>query len=100
VMLTTALQWRDYICMKDGWVAKFMPRFDRLYEITQVFPESSLYKLLLPPPSKAYSMFHVAQLEPHIPNNDDLFPGHANVPPKPLVAIDGTTEYFINKILD
>ena len=62
VMLNTAHRWRDYICAKDGCVAKFMLRFDGPYEITQAFLESSSYKLLLPSPSKSFSIFHVMQL--------------------------------------
>jgi len=77
-----------------------MPRFDGPYEIMEAFPESSSYKLLLPPTSKSYSTFHVAQLRTHVPNDDKLFPGCVRVPPKPLVMDEGTTEYFIEKILN
>lgn len=62
VMLATAHRWRDYMHAKDRCIVKFMPRFDRLYEITQAFLESLSYKLLLPPPSNAYSTFHITQL--------------------------------------
>ena len=85
---------------KDGRVAKFMPRFDGPYDILQSFPESSSYKLKLPPTSKVHPMFYIAQLRTHVANDDDLFPGRAHIPPKPLVTTDGTTEYFIDRILD
>jgi hypothetical protein len=100
VMLATAHRRRDYICAKDGRVAKFMPRFDGPYEVTQVFLDSLSYRLHLPPTTKAHPMFHVAQLHTHVPNDDDLFPGRAHIAPKPLVTADGSTEYFIDKILD
>jgi Integrase zinc binding domain len=60
VMLATAHRQRDYICAKDRHVAKFMPRFDGPYEVTQAFPESSLYRLKLPPLQKCilHSMSH------------------------------------------
>lgn len=54
VMLATAHRRRDYIQAKDGRVAKFMPRFDGPYKILQAFPESSSYKLQLPPTMKAH----------------------------------------------
>jgi hypothetical protein len=100
VMLTTAHRQRDYICAKDGRVAKFMPRFDGPYEVTHAFPESSSYRLHLPPTTKAHPMFHVAQLRTHVPNDDNLFPDRAHIAPKPLVTTNGLTEYFIDKILD
>lgn len=100
VMLATAHQQRDYMWAKDGWVAKFMPRFDGPYEVTQAFPKSSSYKLQLPLTSKAHPTFHVAQLCTHVPNDDTFFPKCAHIAPKPLVTTDGTTEYFIDKILD
>jgi hypothetical protein len=100
VMLATAHRQRDYIRAKDGRVAKFMPRFDGPYKILQAFPESSSYRLELPTASKAHPTFHVAQLRTHIPNNDSLFPSRAHAAPKGLVTEDGTTEYFIDRILD
>lgn len=85
---------------RDGRVAKFMPRYDGPYEITDAHPETSSYTLLLPPTSKSHPIFHVAQLQTHIPNNDELFPGCMHAPPQPLVTVSGTPEYFIEKILD
>ncbi|KAF8232655.1 hypothetical protein L208DRAFT_1561297 [Tricholoma matsutake] len=43
--------------------------------------------------------FHVTQLCMHTPNDDQLFPSHANNAPKLLVTPDGSEEYFIDKIL-
>jgi hypothetical protein len=98
--LATAHRRRDYIRVKDSRVAKFMPRYDGPYEITQAFPESLSYTLLLPPTSKVHPTFHVAQLRTHVPNDDVLFPSWAHRAPKPLITEDGATEYFIKKILD
>ena len=85
---------------KDGWLAKFMPHFDGPYEILRVHPETLSYTLCLPPFLKAFPMFHVSQLCKHIPNNNKLFLEWACQAPKPLVTTDGTTEYFIEKIMD
>jgi hypothetical protein len=98
--LATAHRRRDYIRAKDSRVAKFMPSYDGPYEITQAFPESSSYTLLLPPTSKVHPTFHVVQLRTHVPNDDILLPSRAHRAPKPLITKDGTIEYFIEKILD
>lgn len=47
---------------QDGKVAKFMLHFDGPFEITKVYPESSLYHLHLPASSKIFPVFHVSQL--------------------------------------
>ena len=86
--------------VKDGHVAKFMPRFDRPYEIIKAHPESSSYTLKLPPSSKAHPTFHVLHLQKHVPNDDELFLSQALHPQQPLVTANGTTEYFIDKIID
>jgi hypothetical protein len=100
VLLATAHQQRDYIQAKDGHVAKFMPCFDGLYNVLRAYPESSLYTLQLPASSKAHPMFHVSHLQTHILNDDELFPARAHHPPQLLVTVNGTTEYFIDQILD
>jgi hypothetical protein len=85
---------------KDGHVAKFMPRFDGLYEVLQAHPEALSYTLQLPPSSKALPTFHISHLHRHFPNDNKLFLGPAQHTPKPLVTVDGTTEYFINQIIN
>ena len=100
VLLATAHQQRDYMQAKDRHVAKFMPCFDGPYEILQVHPESSAYTLQLPPALKAHPTFHILNLRWNIANNNNLFPSCAHHPPQPLVTVDGTTEYFINKMLN
>ena len=81
-------------------MAKFMPQFNRPYEVTQAFPESFLYKLKLPPTTKTHPTFHVTQICTHTPNDDQLFPSCTNNAPKLLVTPDGSEEYFIDEILE
>lgn len=83
VMLATARRRRDYMRAKDGRVAKFMPRFDGPYNVLEAHPDTSTYRLLLPPS-----------------NNPELFPNRELERPGPIVTEDGVTEYFIDKILD
>jgi hypothetical protein len=55
VMLTTAQQRRKYMQAKDGRVAKFMARYDGLYQVLEAFPKTSTYKLKLPTTSNVFS---------------------------------------------
>jgi hypothetical protein len=56
VLLATAHRQREYMQNKDGRVAKFMPRFDGPYRITQAFPDDSTYRLQLPLPYLTYTI--------------------------------------------
>lgn len=85
---------------KSGCVARFMPRFDGPYKITEAYPATSDYKLVLPVTSKAINTFHVSHLQPYIANDDELFPGRTLVRLGPVVMAEGTTEFYIEKILD
>ena len=62
VLLATAHRCRDYMQVKDRRMAKFMPRFDGLYEILKAYPESLAYTLQLPSTSKSHPTFHVSHL--------------------------------------
>lgn len=61
VLLATGHQQREYMQAKSGHVAKFMPRFDGLYEIMHAFPETSDYRLALPT-TEGMNTFHVSHL--------------------------------------
>lgn len=100
VMLTTAKHRREYMQAKDGQVAKFMLRCDGPYKVLEAYPATSTYKLLLPPASKQIPVFHVSQLQPHHENDAVLFPSQELECPRPIITKDGTSEYFIDCILD
>jgi hypothetical protein len=100
ILLVTAHQRCDYMQKKDGRVAKFMPRFDKPFEVTTAFPEASTYTLRLPEPSKIYKTFHTSLLRPCLENDDELFPSQALERPGPIIMEDGETEYYIDKIID
>jgi hypothetical protein len=101
VMLTTSNRRREYMQAKKGRVAKFMPRFDGPYEIISFHPESSNYTLRMPNHrGERTSTFHGSHLKLHRENDDMQFPGRALARPGPIVTENGTSEYYIEKILD
>ncbi|RDB23372.1 hypothetical protein Hypma_009411 [Hypsizygus marmoreus] len=100
VLLATAHRRRDYMQAKDGRVAKFMPRFDGPFTVLKSFPDSSLYTLSLPEASKIHPSFHSSQLRPFVENDDTMFPHRILPRPGPIVTENGSTEYFIDRILD
>jgi hypothetical protein len=85
---------------KDGRCAKFMPRFDGPYEVLEAYPDSSTYKLKLPPSSWSHPVFHASQLRLAFDNDDSLFPARELSPPTAIVTPEGDTEYFIERIID
>jgi hypothetical protein len=100
VLLATTHCRCEYMQAKDGWVAKFMPRFDGPFEITHAYPASSTYTLLLPESTKIHRTFHSSLLRPFIENDPVLFPAHTLECPGPIVTAEGEVEYFIDRIID
>lgn len=100
VMLEMAHRRRDYMQKKSGRVAKFMPHWDRPYKVMEVFPSSSTYRLAIPNSGMQCTTFHVSHLKEHMENDNELFPGRKMERPGPIVTEEGTTEYFVEKILD
>ena len=100
VLLATTHQQREYMQVKDGCAAKFMPRFDGPFKVTKAFPESSTYTLHLPEVTKIYQTFHSSLLHSYIENDNILFPSHKFDQLGPVVTMEGETEYFIDKIID
>jgi hypothetical protein len=100
ILLATVNHRREYMQMKDGHVAKFMPRFDGPFEVIKAFPDSSTYMLRLPEHTKIHRTFHASLLHSFVNNDTSLFPSRALEKPGPVVTVDGEIEYFIEKILD
>ncbi|RDB22363.1 hypothetical protein Hypma_010545 [Hypsizygus marmoreus] len=100
VLLATAKCCWKYMQSKDGHVVKFMPQFDGPYTILKAFPESSLYTLVLPENLLIHPSFHSSQLRPFIENDVILFLNRTLPRPGPIVTADGSTEYFIDSIID
>ncbi len=68
------------LSLPKGWVNKLLPKYIGLYEIIEVFLNSSNYALKLPPELEWWGIFpksQVSWLAPHEPNNSIMFPGWA-----------------------
>ena len=84
----------------EGRVAKFMPRWDGKYKVIEAYPESSVYRLLIPTaPPHAYTLFHASELKPYLANDDDLFPSR-RLQELPPVIVDNEEEWVVEKIVD
>jgi hypothetical protein len=100
VLLATKHRRREYMQKGDNRVAKFMPRYDGPYTITNAHPEMSTYTLDLPNSPNIFPTFHVSQLRPYHQNDATLFPTRELPRPGPVVMEDGQLETFIDKIID
>jgi hypothetical protein len=72
VMLSMINQRHKYKKKGDKCSAKFFPRWDGPFRITDMHPEASTYTLNIK--SNMYPMYHVSLLKPYHANNNELFP--------------------------
>ena len=87
--------------MADGkTVAKFMPRFDGPYTITDIDPDHSTVTLDLPNSPNIFPMFHTSLVIPYIENDPTLFPDCEFSRPPGIITDDGSSEYLIRDIID
>jgi hypothetical protein len=98
-VLSTSHRRRTYKSGDEPRVAKFMPRFDGPYKILGTDEKHSTVTLDMPGHSTIFPVFHTSELKPFKENDDSLFPTRALHPPDP-VTIEGSQEYFIEKIVD
>jgi hypothetical protein len=100
VMLSTLHCHREYATKGNKRMAKFFPRFDRLYHILKCFPDFSTYKLDLPAHTNIHPVFHISQLRKYHANDQHLFPEHEPQPLGLIVTPDRLEEFFVDKIID
>jgi hypothetical protein len=100
VLLATKNRRREYLQKSKCRVAKFMPRFDGPYTITDIHAETSTYTLDLLQTMNIYPTFHVSQLRAYQQNNPSLFPNREQTRPGAVVTAEGTIECFVEKIVD
>jgi hypothetical protein len=81
-------------------VAKFMPRFDGPYTVTNINPDHSTITLDLPNSPNIFSTFHMSMVIPYIENDPTLFPNCEFSRPSVLTMEDSSTEYLICDIVD
>jgi hypothetical protein len=78
---------------------KFLDRYIGSFKVIRVHPETSTYKLELPPNYKIHPIFHIHLLKAVIPNDPELFPIRESIRSDPIFE-DDEEEYEIEKILD
>jgi hypothetical protein len=100
VLLAMKHRRREYMQKGDKRVAKFMPRYDGPYVITDAHPETSTYTLDLPNSPNIFPTFHISQLRPYCTNDMDLFLSREHPRPGPVVTENGQLENLIDKIID
>jgi len=83
---------------REKRTAKFFPRWDGPYVVTDVHPEVSTYTLDIP--TNAYPVFHTSELKPHLDNDTSLFPNRELLQPGPTITADGLQEYTVEEIID
>lgn len=85
--------------VKTRRAAKFLPRWDGPYAITEVFPSQSQYRVQLSPEDKSHNMFHVEKLKAYVPNDPSFFPSREPPRPDPILVND-EEEFFVEAIID
>lgn len=99
VVLSTLHRQQDYKVKGKKWVAKFMPRYDGPYKITDTTPEISTVTINLPNHPNVFPTFHTSQIQPFVENDDALFLNRQLEEPAP-VFVNNKEEFIIDQILD
>ena len=84
---------------QKGRSAKLYPRWIGPFKILKMKPETSTYKLDLPPSYKVHPVFHARLIKLAIPNDPKQFPTREPSRPGPAFD-DNDEEYEVEKILD
>jgi hypothetical protein len=99
VMLSTLNRRRDYKLKGQQRAAKFMPRFDGPYIIIDVHENASTVTIDMPNAPNLFPTFHMSNVKPWLPNDDQKYPSRTLDQPGP-VDVNGTQEYVVHSILD
>lgn len=81
-------------------VAKFFPRWDGPYLVTQTHLEASTYTIDMPNQPDVFHMFHSGELKLHIENDPVLFLSREFTQLGPIVSSEGLEEFEIDEIID
>ncbi|GAA5826735.1 hypothetical protein JCM11251_002873 [Rhodosporidiobolus azoricus] len=83
----------------DVWAAKLFPRWDGPYPVEVAFPDTSTYRLSLPPSDRAHPTFHSSKLKRYIPNDASLHANREQPRPEPI-DVEGEKEFKVEAIVD
>ena len=100
VRLSTLNQHKEFKTSGEKTVAKFMPRFDGPYTVTDINPDHSTVTLDLPNSPNIFPTFPTSMVIPYIKNDPKLFPNREFSRPPALTMEDGSAEYLIRDIVD
>ncbi|GEM08045.1 transposase [Rhodotorula toruloides] len=82
-----------------GRAAKLFPRRDGPFEVVEVCPDTSTYRLQLTHDDKSRPVFHITKLKRYNLNDVDSFPSRE--PPRPgPIDVDGEEEFEVEAIVD
>ena len=99
VILSTLHRRKDYKSQKHHRAAKFMPRYDGPYQIIDVHPEASTVTLEMPNAPNLFPTFHISNIKPWFPNDDEKFPSRTLEQPGPI-DVNGQEEFLVDSIID
>lgn len=98
VMLSTMNRRREHKLKGEKRVAKFMPRFDGPYEVTNVHKEASTVTIDVPTQPNAFPTYHTSQIKKFNANDKEKYPSRTLPEPGPII-VDGTEEYIVDRII-
>jgi hypothetical protein len=98
-MLATLHRRQEYKYRGEKCVAKFFPRFDGPYTVTNAFLKTSSYTIDMPN-LEVYPTFHTSELKQYNTNDATAYPSHELAHPGPIVTPDGLEEFFVQDIID
>ena len=99
IMLSTLHRRKEYKNKSQHRAAKFMPRFDGPYEIIDVHHDASTVTLDMPNAPNLFPTFHVSNVKPWYPNDDQKYPSRSLEQPGP-VDVNGAEEFLVHSIID
>ena len=99
VMLNTLNRRRDYKTKSQNRVAKFMPRYDGPYIITDTHLEASTVTLDMPNAPNLFPIFHTSHIKPWNHNDDNKYPSRTLETPGPI-DVNGVEEFLVDSIID
>jgi Chromo (CHRromatin Organisation MOdifier) domain len=98
VMLSTKNRRQEFNKKGEKHMAKFFPRWDGPYRISDCHQSASTYTLDIK--HHTYPVFYASELKPWHANDDSLFPGRTRSQPGPIVTPNGLEEFLIQDIIN
>lgn len=84
---------------QDSRAAKLFARWDGPYEVEEVYPGTSTYRLALPASDRAHPVFHASKLKRYIENDGEVY-AHREPPRPEAIDVEGEKEWVVEAIKD